>query len=296
MAVDARLGQQAVRLPLKGVAPALQGLAGLVVGEQHLHDPPLSRLRVHGDLGVREIQGGGRIGQVGLPHQLPDVLAVLLKVADAQHHLAGELREGLAELAADGGGAGGVHNGGHLLPGAAVGDLYIRLIAAHDGGDAVLDVLHRIGPQGVLLDHLQAGLVQHLLDRRLVAVPAVKADGSPLGSPADEVDQGVHQLLVAPHPDGVALPVGLRRGAVGRHAGVVPIQDGGAPGGQRHQGGQRAAEPSFHPRVLLPPSGSVPALLSGRGSDVVLLIGLEAVARHLVGVAQIGRASCRERV
>ena len=33
--LDARLGQQAVRLPLKGVAPALQGLAGLVVGEQH---------------------------------------------------------------------------------------------------------------------------------------------------------------------------------------------------------------------------------------------------------------------
>ena len=40
--LDARLGQQTVRLPQEGVAPALQGLAGLVVGEQHLHDPPLS--------------------------------------------------------------------------------------------------------------------------------------------------------------------------------------------------------------------------------------------------------------
>ena len=119
----------------------------------------------------------------------------------------------------------------------------VRLIAAYNGGHIVFDVLHRVRPQRVLLDHLQTGLIQQGPDIRLLPV---KPDGAALRPPVDEVDQTVDHILIALRPQGVGVPLGHQGGAVRLDRAVFPGQHRGAAGQQQGYRQRPGEDPSLH--------------------------------------------------
>ncbi len=115
------------QLPLQVVPTTEQFILLHVVGQANFHDALPAAVGVDGHGDIRVVQGGGGDGEVGLANQGGNEGLVAVEIADVQHLFPVKGGQGRTQLAADGGDAGGVGNGGDLIPAAAVGDLDLGL-------------------------------------------------------------------------------------------------------------------------------------------------------------------------
>ena len=126
---------------------------------------------------------------------------------------------------------------------AAVTEVDIRLIVGDDMGVVVLDALHRIGAQGVLLGHLQAGGGQVGLH---VAAVAHQAHHPLLHPLADQVQDGADEVGAVLHlDDRRVLPGGepvLRRS----YPDIGAVEHGGAAGEQQGRQKQQGQQGALH--------------------------------------------------
>ena len=243
-------GGELLGLLLELGAFAAEGLRLIGVGQQDLHDALRPRLRVEGDGVLRHAEGGGGGVVIGLLNERGDVVLILVEIGDVEHRLRRKLEQGLLQLRPDGAGTRHILDGTDLLLGAAVGDGDAGLIVFHHWCVVVFDEVHRVGADGGVQCHLQAGVVQIALH-----VPGVvdQADHAALRPLVDEVEDVVHQVLVGlrlEHPGVVGGDRVLR--VVGDHL-IGALQHGGAAAQpcQNRQQHRRRADPYHSPSYVL---------------------------------------------
>ena len=214
-------------------------------GEEDLRHPLLAAVgvEVHGDL-LQGRQGDG-LGIVGLLHRLAEGLRAVLggEVTDAEDHLLGPVGEQVLQLPGHGGAGGDGDHLGQLLRRHPIGEGDVHLIVGRGLLDVVADVIHGVGPQGVLPGGLLAGLVHIAGGGAGDAAVLVQPDHPGLLPLLHQVEQGAHQALVVLRPQGGGDGGLVIKLGMGGHGGVTALQHGPAAGEGQGQGqGQRQAQ------------------------------------------------------
>lgn len=166
----------------------------------------LAAVRVELHLHPQKGGQGAGLGLVGLLDRLAQGFgAVLLgKVADPKDHLLRLIGQQRPEFLLHGGAAGDGDHLAELLGVHCVGQFDLHLVIGGRLLHIVLDIVHRVSSQGVLLGDLQAGLIHVAGGGAGDAAVLVETHGPCLLPLLHQVQQGADQALVGLRPeDGV---------------------------------------------------------------------------------------------